>query len=86
MTKMFNFSVNEISGRTFELPYDKAIEIIKSNCLEKYLDIENISEYELAKLLWDYGLDDIARYELNNDTFQSEIDEIKIYETMKQTA
>ena len=86
VTKMFNFSVNEISGRTFELPYDKAIEIIKENCPDKYVDFEKISEYELAELLWDYCLDDIAKHELDNDTFQSEIDETKVYETTREVA
>lgn len=77
--KMFNFSVNEISGRTFELPYDKAIEVIKSNCPDKYIDFGKISQYELAELLWDYCYDDIEEYELGNNTFQSDIDETKIY-------
>ncbi len=86
MMKMFIFSVNEISGRTFEMPYDKAIKIIKSNNLENNLDFDNLSEYELAKLLWDYCLDDIAKHELDNDYFQSEIEETKIYETTRQVA
>ena len=52
--KGFNFSVNEISGRTFELPYNKAIDFIKSNCPDKNIDFDNIEEYELAELLWNY--------------------------------
>ena len=79
--KMFNFSVNEISGRTFELPYDKAIEIIKTNCKDIDVDYDNLSEYEVAELLWNYCFDDIEKHELDNDTFQSDIDETKIYET-----
>lgn len=76
--KGFNFSVNEISGRTFELPYNKAIDFIKSNCPDKNIDFDNIEEYELAELLWNYCYEDIEKYELDNNTFQSEIDETKI--------
>ena len=76
--KGFKFSVNEISGRTFELPYNKAIDFIKSNCPDKNIDFDNIEEYELAELLWNYCYDDIEKYELDNYTFQSEIDETKI--------
>lgn len=85
MIKIFNFSINEISGRTFELPYDKAIKIIKENCPDKF-DFENISEYELARLLWNYCYDDIEKHELDNDTFMSEIDETQIYETTRVVA
>lgn len=85
MTKMFNFSVNEISGRTFELPYDKAIEFVKENCKNEDVDFDNISKYELADLLWKYH-GNLEKYELQNDTFQSEIDESKIYETTRQVA
>ena len=85
MTKIFNFSVNEISGRTFELPYDKAIEFIKENCQNEDVDFDNISEYEIADLLWKYH-DNLEKYELQNDTFQSEIDETKIYETTRTVA
>jgi len=84
MSKMFNFSVNEISGRTFELPYDEAIEIIKSNCPDKYINFSKISEYELAELLWDYCADDLSQHEKDNSSFQSEIDETKMYETTEQ--
>ena len=60
--KGFNFSVNEISGRTFELPYNKAIDFIKSNCPDKNIDFDNIEEYELAELLWNYCYEDIEKY------------------------
>ena len=86
-TKMFNFSVNEISGRTFELPYDKAIEIIKKNYPnEDNIDLDNLEEYEIARILWNFCFDDIAKHELDNDTFESTIDETKIYETTRQVA
>ena len=87
MTKMFNFSVNEISGRTFELPYDKAIEIIKENYPnDDNTDLDNLEEYQIARILWNFCLDDISRYELDNDSFESTIDETKIYETTTEVA
>jgi len=87
MTKMFNFSVNEISGRTFELPYDKAIEIIKVNYPnDDNIDLDNLEEYEIARILWNFCFDDIAKHELDNDTFESTIDETKVYETKRQVA
>lgn len=85
MTKILNFSVNEISGRTFEMPYDKAISFIKENCQNEDIDFNNITEYELADLLWKYH-SNLEKYELQNDTFQSEIHETKIYETTIQVA
>lgn len=84
--KMFNFSVNEISGRSFELPYNEAVAIIKSNCPDKYIDFDKVSKYELAELLWDYCYDDIEEYELCNDSFQSDIDETKIFDTKESVA
>ena len=84
--KGFNFSVNEISGRTFELPYNKSIDFIKSNCPDKNIDFDNIEEYELAELLWNYCYEDIEKYELDNNTFQSEIDETKICEVSELVA
>ena len=87
MTKMFNFSVNEISGRTFELPYDKAIEIIKENYPnDDNIDLDNLEEYEIARILWNFCFDDIEKHELDNDTFESTIDETKVYETKRQVA
>ena len=84
--KGFNFSVNEISGRTFELPYNKAIDFIKSNCPDKNIDFDNIEEYELAELLWNYCYEDIEKYELDNNTFQLEIDKTKICEVSELVA
>lgn len=85
--KMFNFSVNEISGRTFELPYNKAIEIIKANYPNNNnIDLDNLKAYEVARILWNFCLDDISRHELDNDSFESTIDETKIYETTRQVA
>ncbi len=81
--KIFNFSVNEISGRTFELPYDEAIKFVRENCQNKDIDFDKIEEYELAELLFKYH-DNLEEYELQNDTFQSEIDETKIIETKEQ--
>lgn len=79
--KIFNFSVNEISGRTFEIPYDKAMEIIEANYPnEDNIDLNNLEEYEIARILWNFCYDDISSHELDNDTFQSDIDEIKVYD------
>lgn len=78
MIKMLSFSVNEISGRSFEIPYYEAIQFVKENCQNEDIDFGNISEYELADLLWKYH-GNLEKYELQNDTFQSEIEEVKVY-------
>ncbi|MBQ9246693.1 hypothetical protein IJ182_10550 [bacterium] len=66
------------------MPYDEAIEFIKGNCQNKDVvgdvDLDNISEYEIADLLWKYH-GNLVKYELQNDTFESTIDETKIYKT-----
>ena len=85
MAKMFNFSVNEISGRTFELPYDEAIAFVKENCKNEDIDFDKITDYELADLLWKYH-GNLEKYELQNDTFQSEIDETKVFELIDSSA
>ena len=68
--KYLNFSVAETSGRTFELPLDKALELIKA---DNNIDLEGIDlndEREVARVLKDYFLDDIAEFEKANDYWE----------------
>ena len=81
--KFLNFTIAETTGRTFEIPYDKALEIIERiKKSDKYLAEESTEdEYEMARFFEEAGLDEIAKYELDNDYFQSEIASADIYET-----
>ena len=71
MTKHLNFTVAETSGRTFEISMDKVKEILDEMKKDKYLaeeiaqvDLED--DYQLATFFMNYGLDEIAKYELYN--------------------
>ena len=81
MTKFLNFTIAETSGRTFEVPMDKVLELVERHKRD-YSDYENKSidvtdSYDLAKVLMNYT-DDIANYELNNDYVDWEIADSKI--------
>ena len=78
MTKTLRFSVKEISNRTWELPYEEALKIIKENC-DAYEPSE-WGELEIAEHLYNCLSDDIAKYEVDNGYFDSEVDEAEIYE------
>ena len=83
MTKFLNFTIAETSGRTFEVPMDKVLELVEqykrdySEYENKDIDIDITDSYDLAKVLMDYP-DDIANYELNNDYVDWEIADSKI--------
>ena len=81
--KFLNFTVAETSGRTFELPLEKAVEIIKQMQEDEYFDGQEVDledSYEVANFLMNYGLDEIAKYELNNDYVDLVLADNKIYE------
>lgn len=78
MTKHLNFTVAETSGRTFELSMDRVKEILDEMKQDEYLaeEIENLNledDYQLATFFMNYGLDTIAKYELNNDYTELEL-------------
>lgn len=78
MTKHLNFTVAETSGRTFELSMDRVKEILNEMKKDKYLaeEIENLDledDYEVANFFMNYGLDEIAKYELCNDYLELEL-------------
>lgn len=70
--KYLNFTVAETSGRTFEISMDKVKEILDEMKKDEYFaeEIEKINledDYEIANFFMNFGLDEIAKYELNND-------------------
>lgn len=72
MTKHLNFTVAETSGRTFEISMDKVKEILNEMKKDEYLaeEIARINledDYQIANFFVNFGLDEIAKYELNND-------------------
>ena len=83
MTKFLNFTVAETSGRTFELPLEKAVEIVKQMQEDEYYDGQEVdleNSYEVANFLMNFGLDEIAKYELSNDYVDLVLADNKIYE------
>ena len=81
MTKFLNFTIAETSGRTFEVPMDKVLELVEQHKRDyseyENKDIDITDSYDLAKVLMNYT-DDIANYELNNDYVDWEIADSKI--------
>lgn len=76
MTKYLKFSVTEQTGRTFDLPLDKAIEIIKNGGN----DPSDWNESEIAETLYNCYSDDLAKYEKENCYFESYVQDEEIYE------
>ena len=75
MTKFLNFTVAETSGRTFEVPMAKVIGLVKTAQEEakKYgdtLEVDLEDDYEVAKILKDYFLDEISADEKGNDYYE----------------
>lgn len=82
MTKHLNFTVAETSGRTFEISMNRVKEILDEMKKDKYLaeEIENLDledDYEVASFFMNFGLDEIAKYELNNDYTELELADSK---------
>lgn len=74
--KLINFSITEISGRTFEIPLDKAKEIIADIKKDEYfkdckVNLDNTEE--VVRFLYLYGLDNLHKYELSNDYYETQL-------------
>lgn len=72
MTKHLNFTVAETSGRTFEISMDRVKEILDEMKKDEYLaeEIAQVNledDHEVANFFMNFGLDEIAKYELCND-------------------
>ena len=72
MAKFLNFTIAETSGRTFEVPMDKVQELLKTAQEEakEYgdtLEVDLEDDYEVARFLVDYCLDEISADEKAND-------------------
>ena len=70
--KYLNFTIAETSGRTFEVPMDKVQELLRTAQEEakKYgdtLEVDLEDDYEVARFLVDYCLDEISEDEKAND-------------------
>ena len=82
--KYLNFTVAETSGRTFELPLEKAIEIIKRIKEEdKYIDdeVDFTDEDEVAEFFVHNGyLSEVANYETSNEHVETVLADSRIYE------
>lgn len=76
MTKTLRFSVCEQSGRTFEIPLDKAKEILQAN--EIYHG--NWNEDEIAEELYNTCIDDLSKYEKDNCYFESFVQDVEVEE------
>ena len=72
------FSVCEQSGRTFEIPLDKAKAIIKENAPDAEIDTWN--ENEIAEELYNFYSDDIAKYERDNYYFETFVQDVEVSE------
>lgn len=70
MTKFLNFTVAETSGRTFEVPMDKVQELIKEHGIE---DVDFNADDEVASILKDELLDELASYEKGNSFVEVEL-------------
>lgn len=86
--KYLNFSITEESGRTFELPMEKAVEIvnqIKEN--DKYVKdvkVDFTDEYEVAEFFVHNGyLSEVANYETSNEHVETVLADSRIYEGKK---
>ena len=81
MKKYLNFTIAETSGRTFEVPMEKVLELVEQHKIDyseyENKDIDITDSYDLAKVLMNY-MDDIATYELNNDYVDWEIADSQI--------
>ena len=82
MTKYINFTVSETRGRTFEMPYDTALNLIeKIKKEDKWVaDIDIKDEDDIAKFFCDYDLDQIHGYELDNDYYETIVTDTEVGE------
>lgn len=73
--KYLNFSIAETSGRTFEVPMARVIGLVKTAQEEakKYgntLEVDLEDNYDLARFLVDYCLDEISEDEKANGYYE----------------
>ena len=76
MTKMLRFSVTEQTGRTFDLPLEEAIKILKDNGVE----CDDWNECEIAEELYNCYMDDLGKHEKENCYFEAYVQDEEIYE------
>ena len=77
MVKYLKFSVVEKTGRTFELPLDKAVELIKKNTNQ---DISKWNEVDISDFLYNEISDYLLPYEKENSYFESHVQDEEIHE------
>ena len=82
MTKFLNFTVAETSGRTFEVPMKRVIGLVTTAQEEakKYgdtLEVDLEDDYEVARFLVDYCLDEISADEKANDYYDVQLSSSK---------
>ena len=70
--KYLNFTIAETSGRTFEVPMERVIGLVKTAQEEAKkhgdtLEVDLEDDYEVARFLVDYCLDEISADEKAND-------------------
>ena len=74
MTKFLNFTIAETSGRTFEVPMERVIGLVTTVQEEakKYGDTLE-DDYEIARFLVDYCMDEISADEKANDYYEIQL-------------
>ena len=77
MTKYLRFSVSIQTGRTFELPLDEALELIKEDTDE---DISSWNECDIADYLYNQIPDVLDKHEKENCYYETHIQDEEIYE------
>ena len=73
---MLRFSVTEQTGRTFDLPLEEAIKILKDNGVE----CDDWNECEIAEELYNCYMDDLGKYEKENCYFEAHVQDEEVYE------
>ena len=78
MTKFLNFTIAETSGRTFEVPMERVIGLVTTAQEEakKYgdtLEVDLTDDYEVARFLVDYCMDEISADEKANDYYEIQL-------------
>ena len=68
--KYLDFTITETTGRTFFVPMNEVEKLLKENGLG---DVDINNKEELAEVLKDNFLDDIARHEKQNDFLEIEV-------------
>ena len=77
MAKYLRFSICEQSGRTFNIPLDKALELIKQDTDE---DTSSWNECDIADYLYNQIPDMIEKYEKENCYYETHVQDEEIYD------